>query len=282
MEEAAKEQEQKLKPKMGSQNLIRTVVFATAMAVLPCSLFAQSPFDGTWLTDLDKSHFVREPMIFSVNKGFYDCVSCAPRIHVKADGNDQQVDTQLATIAVTEVDSHTIKIIGKQDGALVSERILTVSADGRTLKARGTFYYLERSTTPFRQETTWDRIGNSAPAGANLTSGSWKERAVSGPFDGLLVTYTTKGGELTMSAPTGSGWTAKFDGNYYPVTGSYSADSVSLKKINDRTIQVNLKLNGTLVRVNRITISDDGKTLTTVSESELTGTVSQWLASKQE
>ena len=251
------------------------------MAILPCSLFAQSPFDGTWLTDLDKSHFVREPMIFSVNKGFYDCVSCAPRIHVKADGNDQQVDTHLATIAVTEVDSHTIKIIGRKEGVLVSEQTLTVSADGRALKATGTFYHLAQSTTPFRQEITWDRIGNPVP-GANLTSGSWKDRTLSGPFDGLLVTYTTKGGELTMSAPTGSGWTAKFDGNYYPVTGSYRADSVSLKKVNEQTIQMSFKLNGTLVRVNTITISADGKTTTTVSESKLTGSVSQWLASKQE
>ena len=270
-----------LKAKRESQNLMRIVLLGAAMAALPCSLFAQSQFDGTWLTDLDKSHFVREAMIFSVNGGFYDCVTCAPRIHVKADGNDQQMSTYPATIAVTEVDSHTIKIVTKKEGSLVSEQTLTASADGRTLKTVGTFYHLAQSATPFREEITWHRIGNPVP-GANLTSGSWKDRGPNGPFDGLLVTYTTKNGELTMSAPTGSIWAAKFDGNYYPVKGSYRADSVSLKKVSEQTMQVNLKLNGTLVRVNTITISADGKSITTVSESKLTGSVSQWLAIKQE
>jgi hypothetical protein len=90
----------------------------------------------------------------------------------------------------------------------------------------------------------------------------------------LLATYKDSGGELSESVPTGLSWTAKDDGEYYPVKGSYDADSVSLKRINDRTIELSFKANGTVVRVNTITISSDGKIMTIVSESKASGRVS--------
>jgi hypothetical protein len=251
---------------------------AAVMLFLPAVLFAQSPFDGTWKMNLDASKPSPDPIVFSVSNGMYDCTSCVPEVHVKADGSGQSV-TGLSnvTAAVNEIDSHTIKIVVKKDGKTVSEQIRTVSEDERTLHVKVTVYP-RQGATPSIEETTSERVGKPVP-GANATSGSWRTRKMNGSE--LLETYKESDGALSESAPTGSSWTAKYDGEYYPVKGSYNADSVSLKKINDRTIELSFKASGTVVRVNTITISSDGRMMTIVSESKMSGRVSTWVATKQ-
>jgi hypothetical protein len=253
---------------------------AAVILLFPTMLFAQSPFDGTWKTNLDASKPSPEAIVFSVNNGMYDCASCVPTVRVKADGSDQEVaGLPHTSIAVKEIDSHTIGIVFKRGGKVISEQIRTASEDERTLHVKVTVYPLQ-DNRPVIEESTAERIGNLTP-GANTTSGSWRTLKLSGSDNGLLATYKQSDGELSKSAPTGSSWTARFDGEYYAVKGNYEADSVSLKKINDRTIELNFKLGGKIVRVSTITISSDGGTMTTVSESKLSGRVSTWVAKKQ-
>jgi hypothetical protein len=248
--------------------------------LFPAVLFAQYPFDGTWKTNLDQSKASPEPIVFSVRDGVYDCDSCAPKVHVKADGSDQPV-TGLShiTAAVNEIDSHTIKIVVKKDGETVSEQLRTASEDGRTLHVKVT-EYPPRGGKPIIEETTSERVGEPMP-GANTTSGNWRTRSLSGSENGLMVTYKESDSELSMSTPTGVSWTAKFDGKYYPVSGSYKVHSVSLRKINDRTIELTFEANGLEVLVNTMTITADGRSMTTVSENRRTGRISTWVATKQ-
>jgi hypothetical protein len=44
--------------------------------------------------------------------------------------------------------------------------------------------------------------------------------------------------------PTHNEWTGKFDGNDYPVTGDPNSDARSLKKIDDRTLELTVKKGG--------------------------------------
>lgn len=237
-----------------------------------------SPFDGTWKTNLDRSKFSPEPIIFSVNNGMYDC--CVPKVHVKADGSDQPLTGQPSTtIAVKEIDPHTITIVVKREGKLVSEQMRAASEDGRTLHAKTTLYPLE-GNKPIIQEVTAERVGNPM-SGANVASGSWRTQKMSGSENLLLVTFKVSGSKASMSASSGVSWTAKFDGKNYPVKGSYTEDSVSLKRIDDRTIEASYKASGTLSRVSKMTVSLDGKTMTSVSESKLTGRISTYVATKQ-
>jgi hypothetical protein len=253
---------------------------AALVLLIPAVVFAQGPFDGTWKLNLDKSKPSSEAIVFSVSNGMYDCGSCVPRIHVKADGNDQPVaGLPHDTIAVKEIDSHTITIVAKIDGKIVSEQIRTASENGQRLQVKVTMYS-RQGAKPTVEENTSERVGKSVP-GANTTSGSWRTRNLSLSENGLLVTCKETNNELSVSTPTGSSFTAKFDGNYYAVKGSYGADSVLTKRINDRTIELSFKASGTVVRVNTITISTDGKTMTTVSESKMSGRVSTWVATKQ-
>ena len=57
-------------------------------------------------------------------------------------------------------------------------------------------------------------------------------------------------------------YTAKFDGKDYPVTGNPSADTIWLKKVDDRTIEWGMKKGGQLVLSGRTVYSPDGKTRT--------------------
>jgi hypothetical protein len=255
--------------------------FLFAVAVLaPAILFAQSPFDGTWKTDLDKAKFSPKPIMFSVSNGMYDCSSCAPQINVKADGQDQPVTGQAYdTIAVKEVDPHSIQIVTKKNGKTMLEQTRSTSDDGKSLHVKTTSHPAD-SDKPVMSEADLERIGK-APAGANATSGSWKIKKVKEEENGLLDTYKGSGNELTWSTPTGETWTAKMDGQDYPVKGVYAYDMVSLKQAGNNGIELSYKRGGKLIEVDKMTLSPDGKTMTTVSENKLTGRVSTFVAHKQ-
>ena len=97
--------------------------------------------------------------------------------------------------------------------------------------------------------------------------------------NGLKTTYKTSGDELTMSQPTGETYTAKLDGTDAPVKGAYGYDTVSLKKVNDHTIEETQKRNGNVVMVNTMTVG--GKTMKVTSDNKVTGRTNTYTATKQ-
>jgi hypothetical protein len=265
------------------KTVYRSVAFAlflTSMLLAPTSLIAQSAFDGTWRTNLDQSKYSPKPIVFSVKGGMYDCTSCGPQIHVKADGKDQSVTGQsYDTVSVREVDPKSIEIATKKNGKPVYEQTRTVSADGNTLTVKTTSHRPDSDQTT-TAESTLTRIGKT-PAGANGTSGSWRLNKVSQSENALTTTYKTNGGELAMSTPTGESYTAKLDGKDYPVKGAYGWSSVSLKRIDDHTIEETDKRDGTVTDVSKMSVGSDGKTMTVVDNNKLTGRVSTYVATKQ-
>ena len=76
------------------------------------------------------------------------------------------------------------------------------------------------------------------------------------------------------------GYSAKFDGKKYPETGSPVVDTVEMKRINARTIEVtNLGKDGTVVTTIRSVISPDGKTRTsTLKAKDAKGATVSWVA----
>src|SRR5882672_1968365 len=53
--------------------------------------FAQSPFDGTWMTDSDSITVPEKPAVYLVAKGMIRGVGCAGNVEIKADGDDQKI-----------------------------------------------------------------------------------------------------------------------------------------------------------------------------------------------
>ena len=84
-----------------------------------------------------------------------------------------------------------------------------------------------------------------------------------------------------MSTPTGESWEAKLDGKEYPVKGIYASETVSVKQLGDRAIEVTYKRDGKLYSVQKITVSPDGKKMTTVSDNKQSGRVSTLVDEKQ-
>jgi hypothetical protein len=259
---------------------MKKLLLAIALLV-PVILLAQSPFDGTWKTDMGKAKFDPKPIVFSVSNGMYDCSSCAPQINVKADGMDQSVTGQAYdTIAVKEVDPHSIQVVTKKNGKTVYEQTRSTSDDGKTLHVKTTSHPPDNDK-PVMAEADLDRIGAKPAAGANSTSGSWKIKKVKEEENGLLSTYKGGGNELSYSDPTGMTWTAAMDGKDNPVKGSYAFDTVSVKQAGNSGIELSFSRGGKLIEVDKMTISPDGKTMTTVSENKLSGRVSTFMAHKQ-
>ena len=71
-----------------------------------------------------------------------------------------------------------------------------------------------------------------------------------------------------MMLAFGESYDVKFDGKDYPVKGPDAARTVSLKKVNDRSIDLTIKRDGKIVGVNHMTVSADGKTLTVKMETK--------------
>jgi hypothetical protein len=61
-----------------------------------------------------------------------------------------------------------------------------------------------------------------------------------------------------------SEFTARFDGKDYPIRGNPNADVVALRRIDDSSYEVLLKMSGKVTITSRVSISADGRTRTVV------------------
>ncbi|MGA9185286.1 MAG: hypothetical protein WBZ32_08310 [Candidatus Acidiferrales bacterium] len=84
-----------------------------------------------------------------------------------------------------------------------------------------------------------------------------------------------------MSDPAGVSFTANLDGKEYPVKGSYAYDSISLERLDERSLEETDKRDGVVVQVSKMTVAPDGKTMIIVSTDKLTGRLSTYTAEKQ-
>lgn len=255
-------------------------LFLALALMAPTMLFAQSPFDGTWMTKLDSAQFPKKPDSYLLNKGMYECGSCVPKYTVKADGTDQKVTGHpyYDTVAVKVVDDHTVEYTQKKDGKTMGTDTDTVSSDGNTLTSKFVDQSLEKAVTG---EVTSIRV-SKGPAGSHAVSGSWRTEKVNSVSDnGLTVTYQGTADGLKMSDPNGQSYDAKFDGKDYPIQGDPGHTMVSLKRIGNDTIEETDKRDGKVVGVVKMTVSSDGKWITVVYTDKQRGTTTTYKMEKQ-
>jgi hypothetical protein len=244
------------------------------------ALFAQTPFDGTWMTKLDTAKLPTKPDKYSLNNNTYECLTCVPKVAVKADGSDQKVTGHpyYDTVAVHVVNASTVEIIEKKDGKVMYTDTATVSADGNMLDDKFTD---NSGTQPVTGEATSKRV-SPAPAGAHALSGAWRtEKFDTISSNGLTVTYQGTGDGLKMSDPNGNSYDAKFDGKEYPINGDPGHTMVTLKRIGDDTIEETDKRGGKVVGVYRLTVSADGKTIRAQYTDKQRGTTMTFTMQKQ-
>ncbi len=254
--------------------LLAMVLLASA------TLFAQSPFDGTWMTKLDTAKLPDKPDKYSLSNNKYECLTCVPKVAVKADGTDQKVTGHpyYDTVAVKVVNASTVEIIEKKDGKVMYTDTETVSADGNMLNDKFTD---NSGTQPVTGEATSKRV-SPAPTGSHALSGAWHTEKIDNVSNnGLTVTYQGTDNGLKMSDPNGNSYDAKFDGKEYPINGDSGHTLVSLKRIGDDTIEETDRRDGKIVGVYRMTVSADGKTIKAQYTDKQRGTTTAFTMEKQ-
>jgi hypothetical protein len=122
-------------------------------------------------------------------------------------------------------------------------------------------------------------FGSIAQAADNQV-GTWKLNVAKSkwspgpaPKDGTLTIETIPNGLKITVHGTGAAGNAihfemspKYDGKDYPMTGNPNADTLSLKKIDDHTIEWVSKRGGKPAMTVRSVVSKDGKTRTTTQK----------------
>jgi hypothetical protein len=259
---------------------MKKLIVAVAL-LMPAVASAQVSIDGTWKVDVASAKFPEQPDKYVLKDGRYTCSTCVPPVDVKADGKDQPVtgSKYFNTIAVTIVDDNGVRLTSKKDGKVVMEGTSTVGSDGTTLTEEFTSF--PPAGEPVKGKVVSQRV-DKGPAGSHALSGSWRAtKAAEFSDSGLTVTFKSTPDGLSMSAPTGESYEAKFDGKDYPVKGDPGGSVVSLKRIGERTIEETTKRDNKVVGVTRMTLSPDGQTLNFVQDNKERGTTMTYAAKKQ-
>ena len=250
--------------------------------LLPVVALGQSAFDGTWKTRLDSVKITGKPEVFSIVNGTftYNCSSCRSEIKVMADGFDHSItgDPYDDTLAVTIVDANTTRTTWKLGGKTTDVTTITVSADGSTLTGTFTDYH---GAKPASGTYTEKRVV-AGPPGAHAVSGSWQmERINSGNDAQTIVSYEMSVDGFRMKAMNGLSYDARFDGKEYPVLGDLGHTTVTLRRIDDHTVQEIDRRKGEVVDEIRLVAAKDGKTIEVEDQDLVGGQTTTYTLDKQ-
>jgi hypothetical protein len=236
-----------------------------------------SVFDGTWRPDYGPPGPDEPATVYWVANGEFECRSSQPPLRVTADGEAHPVDgdPRFDSIAVSVVDDRTVRQVGRRRGVIVYESEFVIHADGNTLSETRTGAMMvagERVLIPsaasgdasgpgpalFRLE--FARTGSAEP-GTHLLSGSWRMSGRDLVNHDEDTTYRVVDGRLSMTDRIGRSFQAPLDGTVVPYLGDVVFTSVSVRQIDERTIEESNLSGDTVVQVARWTVDPDGQTM---------------------
>jgi hypothetical protein len=240
-------------------NMHKISSISVGLLLLPALCFGQNAFDGTWRPDPQRP---RHPKIETtlLASGEYQCPTCTPPYTAKADGRDQPIqgNPYFDAISITIVDDHTITKIGKKDGRVVADTKVTVAANGATKTEVQTI--MGMAPVPVELTSVFSRVSAGEP-GSHPVSGGWQmtEMDVSNHVED--TTFKVGGGALAMTDRMGRSFTAKLDGTPASYKGSDEFNGVSVKLVDERTIEESDLNDGKVVKISRWTLAPDGQTM---------------------
>lgn len=252
-----------------------------AVMLFPASLFAQTAFDGTWMVKLEQTQLPQKPEVYLLQNGVYECDSCVPRIKVKADGKDYPMagSPYFSMVSVRET-GDGLEITEKHKDKVVYSETDSVSPDGKTL----TEEVMDLSAPngePVKAKETFRRVAARAD-GANNISGSWQAQQIKVlSANGMTVTYHATEQGLQASTPGGESYDAKFDGKEYRVHGEPLRCTVSLKRVDSRTIEETDRSEGAVHYRLRMVVSGDGKSMNVTETDAERGTTMNYVLEKK-
>lgn len=250
-----------------------------AMLALPAAALA-SGFDGTWKTRLDSFKITGKADQFQVLDGTYTCSSCVPEVKVKADGSDQKVEGHdyYDTVAVTVMSPSSLHIVEKQAGKLATSTSYEVSTDGNKLTVR-----FQDHTGGQVASGSFTEIRRAAAApGAHRASGAWQPDQVHDINEAARTyAYQMTNDQFSMHW-NGLSYNAKFDGKQYPVQGDPGKTMVTVKRLNDHTVEEIDHRQGKVTDEIRLAAAADGKTIEVTDNDVIHHQIATFTLDKQE
>jgi len=235
-------------------------------------------FDGTWRPNYGPPPADEPPDIVSLVDGRYECRSCRPPYEAPADGKPHAVagHPRFDDLQVDIVDDRTVHLIGRRGPGVTFESTTTVTADGQTRTETWTAAermdgvmvptaapMVAKPGEPRRQvlfTASAVRVGPT-PAGAHLVSGTWKVVEMDLVNHDEDTEYRVEDRSLTMTDRLGRSFTAPLDGTVALYRGDPRFDGVSLRVIDDRTIEETNLSGDTVIQVTRWWVDLDGRTM---------------------
>jgi hypothetical protein len=230
----------------------------------------QSSFDGTWV-----NKGVGQPPLgrasYALAAETLRCSCAIGDIDIKADGYDHKTrETDYwDTLNVQAVDARAVLLIAKKLGRTMFTEVDSVSQDGNTL-TQMVKDMTEAETVTIETQSHRVESGN---AGSHNISGTWKAFKTIRSLNGSLIKYTCTKDSFSAETPLGERYTARFDGNFYPVEDDPGHTMVSAKLLDARTVELTSKRNGKVVSISRLSVAPDGNSIHAVFED--TGSVTK-------
>ena len=253
-------------------------ILTAALLLAPGAALAGSALDGTWKTNFNSMKVMGRPDVYLLTDDAYSCSSCNPELKVKADGVEHAVTghSYYDTAMVKILSPKSLEIVLKQGGKQFATITETVSADGTTLTEKFTNHIGAKVITGERVEK---RVA-AGPPGSHAVSGSWMQQHVAGNETMRTVHYemTTDGFRMSWN---GQSYDAKFDDKEYPITGDPGHTSVTLKKIDDSSVEEIDHRQGKVVDEIRLSAGKDGKTIDVMDRDMAHGQTVTYTLDKQ-
>ncbi|MBV8681763.1 MAG: hypothetical protein JO111_02735 [Caulobacteraceae bacterium] len=259
------------------------LVGAALMIAAPAAALAASPFDGTWKTDPKTVTTSGKPTEVLLKDGVFSCANCAPPFKVKADGapHPMPADTPYVNqIAVTVVDSHTVRAVGSQGSQQMGVQTWTASPDGKTLTLKFDTNPIHPGAPSGETTSVFRRLA-AGPAGSHAISGSWHRTGIASMSDSnATVTLKVDGPTVIYTSAGGTNYHAVAGGKPVPVRGDPTGLMASVEKMGDRKLVETDWRKGKKVEVDTYTVAPDDKTMTVVEHFLDTGRVTTEKAHK--
>ncbi|HET9613887.1 MAG TPA: hypothetical protein VFP22_03655 [Candidatus Limnocylindrales bacterium] len=237
-----------------------------------------SPFDGTWRPRYEPPRPDTLPDVHSLADGVFECQSCHPPFRVPADGGPHAVDAnpRFEWLEVTVADDRTVQLTGRRNGAVTYRSTMHVAADGDHLTETYTAVMPvgdvlvpitsnvragaggEPEMVMFRAVS--ERVGSKTP-GAHLVSGRWRVLEIDLLDHDEDTTYRLADGRLSMSDRLGRSYTAQVDGAIAPYVGDPRFTGVSVRQIDEWTIEESNLSGDAVVQVTTWHVDADGQTM---------------------
>lgn len=241
---------------------MRLINLAALLVLAPSALVAQSPFDGTWVQNQQKSSMAGQTMkIEDAGNGAVKFVNPNFTTVVKTDGTKAQTPAggSMAMQKKSNVSYHeTDWLKGNETG----QADWDISNNGKTLTIHG--YGTNPNGEKFSNTTTYARV-----SGGTGLAGEWRitsEKSANSP----TITMKLTDNVMTWDIPAIKGvLKAPLNGTATHPTGPTVPESLTLSmtRRGPRALHVIQKLQGKITFTGTYTVSADGKTMTVVGRN---------------